>query len=68
MYEVNANGNRSYRATSARHAAVVAAKWAKAGFAPKAYAVVSTGTGVECREVPVTTATKTAQDLARASR
>lgn len=61
-YEVNADGNRSYRNNNAYNLADVAIVWKKRGLNPKAYVILDTGT-IEIREVSITTKLKTAKAM-----
>lgn len=59
MYEVSANGNRTYRNGSAAKVAAVAAAWRRQGHEPRAYAILDGEAPYAVRIVPVTTATAT---------
>lgn len=63
MYEVNANGNRSYKSDSAAKVADIAVAWAAQGHEPHAYAIRNTESGVAVRQVPVTSRKATAAAL-----
>jgi hypothetical protein len=66
MYEVNANGNKSYRNASAKKVAEVAVAWKKNGFEPKAYALADVGGTITVNEAAVTTIAATTKALVSA--
>lgn len=66
MYEVNANGNRSYKNSSAAKVADVACEWRKQGHSPSAFAIRERDGKIAVAEVAVTTKAATAKALAGA--